>query len=70
MARRFELYSRSIGTDELIMELYSKGISTRNNAEIMKTIFQNRYSRSIISAITETTLEEVKVFQKKSFDRR
>ena len=28
----FEPYSRSIGIDELILALYSKGISTRNSA--------------------------------------
>jgi transposase-like protein len=36
----FEPYSRSIGTDEVIMALYSKGISTRSTAEIMKTIVE------------------------------
>ena len=66
----FEPYSRSIGIDELILALYSKGISTRNSAEIMHTIFQNRYSKSTISTITEATLEEVKRFQERSLDRR
>ena len=28
--------------DELVMALYSKGISTRNSAEILHTIFRNR----------------------------
>ena len=58
----FEPYSRSIRIDELILALYPKGISTRNSAEIMQTIFQNRYSKSTVSAITEATLEEVKKF--------
>ena len=49
---------------------YSKGISTAKTAEIMKTIFQNRYSKSTLSAITEATLEEVKRFQERSLDRR
>ena len=53
----FEPYSRSIGLDELILALYSKGISTHNSAEIMQTIFQNRYSKSTISAITEEPLK-------------
>ena len=35
----FEPYSRSIGIDELILALYSNGISTRNSAEIMHAIF-------------------------------
>ena len=58
-----EPYSRSIGIDELILALYSKGISTRNSAEIMQTIFQNRYSKSTISVITEAIMHEVKMFQ-------
>ena len=66
----FEPYSRSIGIDELILALYSKGISTRNSAEIMHTIFQNRYSKSTISTITETTLEEVKRFQDRPLEKR
>jgi transposase-like protein len=36
----------------------------------MQTIFQNRYSKSTISAITEATLEEVRRFQERSLDRR
>ena len=66
----FEPYSRSIGIDELILALYSKGISTRNSAEIMQTIFRNRYSKSTISTITEATLEEVRRFQERSLDQR
>ena len=66
----FESYSRSIGVDELILALYSKGISTRKSSEIMHTIFQNPYSKSTISTITETTLQEVKRFQERSLDRR
>jgi transposase-like protein len=66
----FEPYSRSIGIDELILALYSKGISTRNSAEIMHTIFQNRYSSSTISTITEATLEEVRRFQDRPLEKR
>ena len=36
----------------------------------MQTIFQNRYSKSTISAITEATLEEVKKFQDSALDPR
>jgi len=59
----FDPYARSIGIDELIISLYSKGISTRKMSEILESIFQNRYSRSSISRITEITIEEVKRFQ-------
>ncbi len=66
----FEPYSRSIGIDELVIALYSKGISTLNSDEILQTIFQNRYSKSTISAITEATMEEVKKFQSMPLDSR
>jgi len=54
----FNPYARSIGIDELIISLYSKGISTRKMSEILESIFQNRYSRSSISRITEITISE------------
>jgi Transposase, Mutator family. len=55
--------TRSNGIDELIISLYSKNeLSTKKVSEILKTIFQNSYSRSRISIITEITREEVKRF--------
>ncbi len=66
----FDPYSRSIGIDELILSLYSKGIFTRNAAEILETVFRNRYSKSTISRITEATMAEVEKFQKRSLDSR
>jgi Transposase and inactivated derivatives len=66
----FNLYARSIGIDELIISLYSMGISTRKMSEILESIFQNRYSRSSIPRITEITIEEVKRFQNRPLDRR
>jgi len=66
----FNPYARSIGIDELIISLYSKGISTRKMSEIFESIFQNRYSRSSISRITEITIEGVKRFQNRPLDRR
>ena len=51
------------------MALYSKVISTGNTSEILSSLFQNRYSKSTISAITEAALEEVKRFQERSLDR-
>jgi len=46
------------------------GISTRKMSEILESIFQNRYSRSSISRITEITIEEVKGFQNRPLDKR
>jgi len=39
-------------------------------SEILESIFQNRYSRSSISRITEITIEEVKRFQNRPLDGR
>ena len=36
----FNAYAGSIGIDELIISLYSKGISTRKMSEILESIFQ------------------------------
>ena len=47
----FDPYARSIGIDELIISLYSKGVSTGKMSEILESIFQNRYSRFSISRI-------------------
>ena len=66
-----EPYSRSIGLDELIISLYSKGVSTRKASEILEEIlFQNRYSRSSISRITDATMEEVRRFQSRPLESR
>ena len=65
-----EPYSRSMGIDELIISLYSKGVSTRKASEILETIFHNRYSRSSISRIMDATLEEVKRFQSRPLESR
>lgn len=59
----FEPYGKSIGVDEFIISLYSKGISTRRASEILEAIFRNKYSRSSISRITDATMEEVRRFQ-------
>ena len=47
----FDPCARSIGIGELIISLYSKGISTRKMPEILESISQDRYSRSSISRI-------------------
>ena len=48
----FEPYERNKGIDDLVVSLYSEGITTRKMAEILEEIFQNRYSKSTISRIT------------------
>ncbi|PYB68636.1 hypothetical protein DMB44_03225 [Thermoplasma sp. Kam2015] len=52
----FDPYSRQIGIDELIVSVYSRGISAGKASEILETMFQNIYSRSSISRITEAIM--------------
>ncbi|WMT44402.1 MAG: transposase [Cuniculiplasma divulgatum] len=54
----FEPYQRNIGIDDLVVSMYSKGISTRKMAEILEELFHNKYSKSTISRITEITVPE------------
>ncbi len=51
-----EPYNRSIGIEDLIVSMYSNGISTRRIAGIMEDILGNKYSKSTISRITDLTV--------------
>ena len=55
----FDRYQRNIGIDDLVVSMYSKGVSTRKMAEILEELFQNRYSKSTISRITGITVPEI-----------
>jgi transposase-like protein len=55
----FDRYQRNIGIDDLVVSMYSKGISTRKMAEILEELFHNKYSRSTISRITGITVPEI-----------
>ena len=62
--------NRAVGIDELITSLYSNGVSTRRISSILKDIFNNRYSPSSISRITDLALEEVNRFVNRKLDNR
>ena len=62
--------NKSIGLEELITSMYSNGVSTRMISTILKDIFNNRYSPSSISRITDMTLEEVNKFVNRKLDKR
>jgi len=53
----FQRYERTIGRDDLVISMYSKGVSTRKMAEILEELFHNRYSPSTISRITDITVQ-------------
>jgi transposase-like protein len=46
----FETYQRNIGIDDLVVSMYSNGISTRKMAGNLEELFHNRYSKSTISS--------------------
>ncbi len=62
--------NKAVGIDELITSLYSNGVSTRRISSILKDIFNNRYSPSSISRITDLALEEVNRFVNRKLDNR
>ena len=66
----FEPYQRSIGIDDLVVSLYSKGISTRKMAEILEELFHNKYSKSTISRITEITVPEIGKWRSRPLEKR
>ncbi len=55
----FDRYQRNVGIDDLVVSMYSKGISTRKMAEILEELFHNKYSKSTISRITDITVPEI-----------
>ncbi len=61
---------KSIGLEELITSMYSNPVSTRRISEILKDIFNNRYSPSSVSRITDMTLEQVNKFVNRKLDKR
>ena len=65
-----EPYNRSIGMEDLIVSMYSNGISTRRIAGIMEDILGNKYSKSTISRITDLTIEQVYKFVNRPLDKR
>ena len=66
----FDRYQRNIGIDDLVVSLYSKGVSTRKMAEILEEIFHNKYSKSTISRITDITIPEINKWRTRPLDRR
>jgi len=66
----FDRYQRNIGIDDLVISMYSKGISTRKMAEILEELFHNKYSRSTISRITDITVPEIQKWVSRPLEKR
>ena len=41
----FDRYQMNVGIDDLVVSMYSKGISIRRMAEILEELFHNKYSK-------------------------
>lgn len=66
----FEPYQRHIGIEDLVVSLYSKGISTGKMAEILEEMFHNKYSKSTVSRITDITVPEISKWHSRRLDKR
>jgi putative transposase len=66
----FQRYERTIGIDDLVISMYSKGVSTRKMAEILEELFHNRYIPSTISRITDITVPEINRWRSRKLERR
>ena len=65
----FKPYRRNIGIYDLVLSMYTKGISTRKMAEILEELFHNKYSRSTLSRITDITMSEISKRQSRTLDK-
>ena len=66
----FDRYQRNVGIDDLVVSMYSGGVSTRRMAEILEELFHKRYSRSTISRITDITVPEISKWISKPLEKR
>ncbi|MFQ5503155.1 MAG: IS256 family transposase [Phycisphaerae bacterium] len=56
------------GFDGKVLALYARGMTTRDIQEHLKELYQSEVSPALISAVTDTVLDDVKVWQSRSLD--
>jgi putative transposase len=67
----FDPYKRhSKEIDQLVLSLYSYGVSTRDITNVFNKLYGIRYSAQTVSNITRITLDEVNKWHKRSLKRR
>lgn len=67
----FEPYQRREGwLEEAVIHMYKGGMSTREVAKFIEGMFGTQYSATTISNITNTVLEDVEQWQKRSLAKR
>src|SRR3954468_6965037 len=60
--------TRFSGFDDKILSLYARGMTTREIQSHLAEIYQVEVSPSLISAVTDAVIEEVKVWQSRPLD--
>lgn len=69
--RLFRPYQRREGwLEEAIIHMYKGGMSTREVAKFIDSMFGSQYSPTTISNITNTVMEDIADWQKRSLDKR
>jgi len=67
----FEPYQRREGwLEEAIIHMYKGGMSTRDVAKFIESMFGSQYSPTTISNITGTVMEDIEQWQKRPLEKR
>lgn len=69
--RLFQPYQRREGwLEEAIIHMYKGGMSTREVAKFVESMFGTQYSPTTISNITQTVMEDIEQWQKRPLEKR
>ncbi|QJD86586.1 IS256 family transposase [Cohnella herbarum] len=69
--RLFQPYQRREGwLEEAIIYMYKGGMSTREVAKFIESMFGTQYSPTTISNITQTVMEDIEQWQKRPLEKR
>jgi putative transposase len=69
--RLFQPYQRREGwLEEAIIHMYKGGMSTREVAKFIESMFGTQYSPTTISNITQTVMEDIEEWQKRPLEKR
>ena len=63
-------YQRRDGwLEDMIMQLYANGVSTRDVGSIIEKLYGNSYSPTTISNITDVAIEEINKWQQRKLNK-
>jgi transposase-like protein len=69
--RLFQPYQRREGwLEEAIIHMYKGGMSTREVAKFIESMFGTQYSPTTISNITQTVMEDIEQWQNRPLEKR